>query len=77
MITRYIVGVGLGAAATFGLFYLMQWLITSDKNPLEDGVRGKSVELVEVREEEELQTRNRKPEPPPPPWQRSQPWGSS
>lgn len=67
MIVRYLIGLGLGAVVTFGLFYLMQYLISSDDTGLDEAGKLATVELVEVREEEELQTRDRKPKPPPPP----------
>lgn len=67
MIARYAIGLALGAVVTFGLFYLMQWLILADDVNLDEGADGRILDFVMVREEEELQTRDRKPKPPPPP----------
>jgi protein TonB len=67
MIQRYLLGVGLGAVVTFGLFYLMQWLIHTDGSALTDGPDGRVLDFVRVEQEEELQVKNRKPKPPPPP----------
>ena len=52
---------------TFGLFYLMQWLIHSDGSALTDGPDGRVLDFVRVEQDEELQVKNRKPKPPPPP----------
>lgn len=67
MIIRYVIGVALGAAITFGLFLLMQALIKSDKSPFEDAVEGRIVDFVRLQEENQIETKNRKPKPPPPP----------
>jgi len=67
MIVRYIIGLGLGAVVTFGLFYLMQYLIESDENPLNEADRVQITEFVPVREEEQVRSKREKPEPPPPP----------
>jgi protein TonB len=67
MIIRYVFGVALGAAITFGLFLLMQFLIKSDKSPFEDAVEGRIVDFVRVEEQNEIETKDRKPKPPPPP----------
>ena len=67
MIVRYVIGLALGAVVTFGLFYLMQWLILTDRVVLDESETGRILDFVRVEEEQELQTRDRKPEPPPPP----------
>jgi protein TonB len=67
MIVRYVIGVGLAAIVTFGLFYLMQWLIQTDGAQLDEGSDGRVLDFVRVEQEQELQTKDRKPEPPPPP----------
>lgn len=67
MIIRYVIGVALGAAITFGLFLLMQALIKSDKSPFEDAVEGRIVDFVRLQEENQIETKTRKPKPPPPP----------
>lgn len=67
MIVRYVIGVALGSVVTFALFYLMQWLILTDKIALDEDESGRILDFVRVEEEQELQTRDRKPKPPPPP----------
>lgn len=67
MIVRYVIGVALGSVVTFALFYLMQWLILTDKIALDEDETGRILDFVRVEEEQELQTRDRKPKPPPPP----------
>jgi periplasmic protein TonB len=67
MILRYVIGVTLGAIATFTLFLLMQALIKSDRSPFDDGISGKIVDFVRLQEEQDVEVRVRKPKPPPPP----------
>lgn len=67
MIVRYVIGLGLGAVVTFGLFYLMQYLIESDENPLNEAQRAQITEFVPVKEEEQVRSERDKPDPPPPP----------
>jgi periplasmic protein TonB len=67
MILRYVIGVTLGAVATFALFLLMQALIKSDRSPFDEGVSGKIVDFVRLQEEQDIEVRVRKPKPPPPP----------
>ena len=63
---RYLAGVALGAITTFGLFFLMQSLIQTEKSGFDDTIKGKLVDFVRVEEDVEVQTRTRKPTPPPP-----------
>ena len=67
MAIRYIIGVVLGAIATFALFMLMQALIKSDRDPFDDAKTGKIVDFVRLQDDEEIQIKDRKPKPPPPP----------
>lgn len=67
MVVRYVIGVALGSVVTFALFYLMQWLILTDKIALDEDDTGRILDFIRVEEEQELQTRDRKPKPPPPP----------
>lgn len=67
MIFRYILGVTLGAVATFALFLLMQALIKSDKSPFDEAVEGRLVDFVRLEEEQDIEVKTRKPKPPPPP----------
>lgn len=67
MIIRYIVGVVLGAIATFALFMIMQYLIASDESGLDESKAGKIVDFVRLKEDEAIEVKDRKPKPPPPP----------
>jgi len=67
MLVRYAVGVGLSAAVTFLLFLIMQAVIANDEPNIEDGVRGKLLDMVRLTEDEDILTKQRKPKPPPPP----------
>ncbi len=67
MLTRYAIGVGLGAIVTFLLFLIMQAVIQNDGANLDEGPKGKLLDMVRLTEDEEIQTKQRKPKPPPPP----------
>lgn len=67
MIVRYAIGVGLGAIVTFALFMIMQAVIANDEAKIDEGVKGKLLDMVRLTEDEEIQTKQRKPKPPPPP----------
>ena len=67
MVVRYLIGVGLGAVVTFILFMIMQAVIANDGANLEEGVKGKLLDLVRLEPDDEIQTKQRKPKPPPPP----------
>lgn len=67
MIVRYAFGVGLGAVVTFLLFLIMQAVISNDEANLDEGVKGKLLDMVRLTEDEDIETKVRKPKPPPPP----------
>lgn len=67
MLARYGIGVVLGAIITFALFMIMQAVIRNDEANLDEGPRGKLLDMVRLTEDEEIQTKQRKPKPPPPP----------
>ena len=67
MAVRYIFAVALGALVTVSLFYLMQAVIHSDDNPLNEAPNGRLVDFVRLQEDQELIVKQRKPKPPPPP----------
>ncbi len=74
MFSRYVVTSGLAAAITFGVFFMMQALITSSAKPLEEGVHGSVIDFVRLKRESEVELKKRKmpekappPEPPPTP----------
>jgi len=73
MIQRYIAAALLGGIVTFGLFFLMQQLIAmADARPKDTG-KGKVIEFVRLKRDQQLQTKDREipdkkpPEEPPPP----------
>jgi protein TonB len=67
MIIRLAFGIALGAVATFGLFLLMQALIHSDDQALDEAAKGRIVDFVRLQEDDQIETKQRKPKPPPPP----------
>jgi len=67
MALRYIIGVVLGAVATFLLFMIMQSVIQSDRSALTEGVNGRIVDFVRLQEDQDIEVKERKPKPPPPP----------
>ena len=64
---RYGISLALGAIVTTVLFLIMQAVIASDEAKLDEGAKGKLLELVRLEDDEEIQTKQRKPKPPPPP----------
>jgi len=73
MMARYAVAALLGAVVTFGLFLLMQALISMEGSGLGEEGRGHVIEFVRLKRDSDLNTKNRKrpdkqkPEEPPPP----------
>jgi len=67
MLVRYAVGVGLGALVTFLLFLIMQAVIANDEANLDEGPKGRLLDMVRLTDDEEIQVKQRKPKPPPPP----------
>jgi protein TonB len=67
MALRYIIGVVLGAVATFLLFMIMQSVIKSDRSPFTEGFDGRIVDFVRLEEDQDIEIKERKPKPPPPP----------
>ncbi len=67
MIVRYAIGVSLGAVVTFVLFMIMQAVIANDGANIDEGVKGKLLDMVRLEPDEDIQTKQRKPKPPPPP----------
>ena len=67
LLKRYGISMALGAAVTTVLFFIMQAVIASDEAKLDEGAKGKLLELVRLEDDEEIQTKQRKPKPPPPP----------
>jgi protein TonB len=73
MLARQLVAAGLAVVVTFGLFYLMQALISMSGSGLDEGFRGAVIEFVRLKRESDLELKKRKmpereqPEEPPPP----------
>jgi protein TonB len=73
MFPRYLLSAILGGVVTFGLFFVMQRLIAmADARP-DDKNKGKVIEFVRLKKDQEVQTKDREvpdkkpPEEPPPP----------
>ena len=67
MIARYGVAIGIGAAVTFGLLFIMQLLIASGRGALTDDQSARIVDFVRVERENIVETKKEKPEKPPEP----------
>jgi periplasmic protein TonB len=67
MIARYGVAIGIGAAVTFGLLFLMQLLIASGRGGLDEDASTRIVDFVRVERENIVETKKEKPEKPPEP----------
>ncbi|MBN1240333.1 MAG: protein TonB, partial [Gammaproteobacteria bacterium] len=67
MIARYGVAIGIGAAVTFGLLFVMQLLIASGRGELADDKNARIVDFVRVERENVVETKKEKPEKPPEP----------
>ncbi|HEY9033654.1 MAG TPA: energy transducer TonB [Pseudomonadales bacterium] len=65
VLLRIVLAVLVAAAATLGIFWLMQTLISSGGSVVEDNGVGKLVEFVDISRDEDVQTKNRKPQKPP------------
>ena len=71
---RYLITVALAVGITFGLFWLMQFLISMKSGQYDEAKRGRVIEFVRLKRESELELRKRKlpekqereEEPPPP-----------
>ena len=71
---RFIITTALAVAITFGLFWLMQFLISMKSGLYDDSKKGHVVEFVRLKKESELELKKRKlpqkkgreEEPPPP-----------
>lgn len=65
--SRYITAIGLGAVVTLGVLFLMQYMIASGQNALDDSNRFNRVEFVRVERDEVIERKKEKPEKPPEP----------
>lgn len=67
MIARYGAAIGIGAAVTFGLLFLMQMLIASGSGIDPNAVRYEIKDFVRVEREQHVEMEQDKPEKPPEP----------
>ncbi len=62
---RYIIAIAVSAAVTFGLLFLMQFLISVSKAGLNEGRTVHFVDFVRVKRDESVETKKPKPKKPP------------
>ena len=67
VLIRYAIGVAVGAVITVALLYLMQAVISSDKNPLNEAPKIRIVDFAQILEDMDVTLKDLKPKPPPPP----------
>ena len=60
MIQRYLTAAALGGVVTFGLFFMMQELIAMGDARLDDQKRGKVIDFVRLKKDQNLQTKEKK-----------------
>ena len=66
-VSRFIASFFVAFTITFGLFWLMQFLIASADRSLDDADYGQVVDFVRVKQEENIERKKPKPEKPPQP----------
>jgi protein TonB len=69
MIGRYGISIGIGAAVTFGLLFIMQLLIATGRGALTESNVYRITDFVRVERNEIIETKQEKPEKPPEPEQ--------
>src|SRR5690606_29649544 len=67
MIARYGLAIGVGAAVTFCLLFIMQLLIASGLGGLNEGRQARMIDFVRVEREQVIERKQQKPEKPPEP----------
>jgi protein TonB len=67
MIARYALALGLGAAVTFALFFIMQLLIATGRGALTEAATFRVSDFIMVEQNIDIETRERRPEKPPEP----------
>ena len=67
LIQRYAIGFVVGLFVTIALLYVMQAVIKSDKNPLNEAPDIRLVDFVRILEDESVIVKNLRPEKPPEP----------
>lgn len=66
-LSRYGAAIGIGAAVTFGLLFVMQYLIATGRDAYGDGEVARIVDFVRVERTEVIEEKKKKPEKPPEP----------
>ena len=67
LVVRLALGVLLGTVVTLGLFWIMQYLIATADDTLDEARRGALVDFVRVKRDEVEERKQIKPKKPPPP----------
>jgi protein TonB len=65
--SRYATAIAIGAAVTFGLLFIMQFMITSGQNAIGDDGAFRIVDFVRVERNEVVEKKKEKPDKPPEP----------
>jgi len=65
--SRYAAAIGIGASVTFGLLFIMQYMIASGQNAIGDDGAFRIVDFVRVERNEVIETKKEKPDKPPEP----------
>ena len=65
--SRYAAAIGIGASVTFGLLFIMQYMIASGQNAIGDEGAFRIVDFVRVERNEVIETKKEKPDKPPEP----------
>jgi len=67
--SRYVSAIAIGAGVTFGLLFVMQFMIASGQNALSDEEAFRIVDFVRIERNEIVEKKKEKPEKPPEPEQ--------
>ena len=65
--SRYAAAIGIGAAVTFGLLFIMQYMIASGQNAVGNDGAFRIVDFVRVERNEVIEKKKEKPDKPPEP----------
>lgn len=67
--SRYVMAIAIGASVTFGLLFVMQFMIASGQNAIGDDSAFRIVDFVRVERNEVIEKKQEKPDKPPEPEQ--------
>jgi len=65
--TRYVAAIAIGASVTFGLLFVMQYMIASGQNAVGDEGAFRIVDFVRIERNEVVEKKQEKPDKPPEP----------